>query len=236
MMTFTKQFASAPRGQPDREWAALTLLAAAVPDLVPAPVSRGPMWVTMSVVPGEPLADPVTPQQVEALGVALDTLWSVSPALVPLDIAALIERTSVGLAALRERDDVIGTAAAACDGLDWSGLLVIHDPVVAHGDPNVANYLWDGTRIRIVDFEDAGLGDRTVELANLIEHLAGRRTDWSSLIHRWPVDTARLHSARTLWAAFWLGLIGPGGPSFVRNPPGTAEAQAERVLGLIAPR
>jgi thiamine kinase-like enzyme len=36
--------------------------------------------------------------------------------------------------------------------------------VVAHGDPNLANYLWDGTRVRIVDFEDAGRGDRTVEL------------------------------------------------------------------------
>lgn len=235
-MTFTKHFTSAPRGEPDREWAALTLLAAAVPDLVPTPASRGPLWVTMSVIPGEPLTDPATPEQVEALGVALDRLWSVSPSLLPIDIAALIERTSVALTALRERSDVIGEAAAACTALDWSSLLVIHDPVVAHGDPNVANYLWDGTRIRIVDFEDAGLGDRTVELANLIKHLAGRRTDWSSLIHRWPVDTARLHTARTLWAAFWLGLIGPGGPSASRNPPGTAEAQAARVLGLIAGR
>ncbi|MET7281808.1 aminoglycoside phosphotransferase family protein [Kribbella sp. NPDC005582] len=235
-MTFTKRFTSAPRGEPDREWAALTLLAAVVPDLVPTPVSRGPLWVTMSVVPGEPLTDPATPEQVSALGVALDMLWSVEPVLDPIDVGALIARTTAGLAALRERDDVIGAAAAACTQLDWSRLLTIEDPVVAHGDPNVANYLWDGTRIRIVDFEDAGLGDRTLELANLIEHLAGRRTDWAPLVCRWRVDADRLLAARTLWAAFWLGLIGPGGPSASRNPPGTAEAQAQRVLGLIARR
>ncbi|MFC9687205.1 phosphotransferase family protein [Kribbella sp. NPDC056951] len=243
-MTFTKQFASAPRGEPDREWAALTLLAAAVPDLVPTPLSRGPLWVTMSRVPGKPLTDPATPQQVEAVSVALERLWSVgipalgrsAPVLAPLDYTALIDRTLTALVPLRERTDVIGRAAVASAGLDWSGLLVIHDPVVAHGDPNLANYLWDGTCLRIVDFEDAGLGDRTMELANLLEHLAGRRTDWTPLLSRWPVDPARLQTARTLWAAFWLGLIGPGGPSASRNPPGTAEAQAQRLLDLIAPQ
>ncbi|WP_405063398.1 aminoglycoside phosphotransferase family protein [Kribbella sp. NBC_01505] len=230
----TKRYTSWDRGEPDREWAALELLADAVPDLVPTPLARGPLWVTMSVIPGEPLTDPATPAQVSALGVALDTLWSVTPTLVPLDLSALVERTYAALDPLRARDDVIGRAAAACAELDWSSLLTVHDPVVAHGDPNLANYLWDGTTLRIVDFEDAGLGDRTVELANLLEHLAGRRTDWTPLLHRWPVDPSRLLTARTLWAAFWLGLIGPGGPSASRNPPGTAEAQAERLLGLIA--
>ncbi|MFF1822086.1 phosphotransferase family protein [Kribbella sp. NPDC058245] len=232
----TKRYTSWSRGEPDREWAALTLLANAVPDLVPTPVSRGPQWVSMSVIPGEPLADPATPEQVDALGDALDTLWSVEPTLAPLDVAALIERTFRALAPLSERDDVIGAAATACAGLDWSSLLTIQDPVIAHGDPNLANYLYDGTSLRIVDFEDSGLGDRTMELATLLEHLAGRRTDWTPLLHRWPVDPERLGVARTLWAAFWLGLIGPGGPSASRNPPGTAESQAERVLGLIARR
>ncbi|WP_165956733.1 aminoglycoside phosphotransferase family protein [Kribbella antibiotica] len=235
MTTFTKRFTSAPRGEPDREWAALTLLAAAVPDLVPAPLSRGALWVTMSVIPGGPLADPATPEQVEALGDVLDSLWSVKPAaLLPMDIPALIGRTLKALVPLRERDDVIGRAAESAADLDWSSLLTVQDPVVAHGDPNLANYLWDGTTMRIVDFEDAGLGDRAMELANLLEHLAGRRTDWSPLLDRWPADPVRLQTARTLWAAFWLGLIGPGGPSANVNPPGTAEAQAERLLRLIA--
>jgi len=234
-VTFTKHFRTWSRGEPDREWNALTLLSTAVPDLVPTPLSRGPLWVSMSVLPGEPLSDPLTSEQVVALGDALDTLWSVSPALDPVDMAALIERTNAGLAVLRERTDVIGAAAAAC-ALDWSSLLMIQDPVVAHGDPNLTNYLWDGERVRIIDFEDSGLGDRTVELANLLEHLAGRRTDWTPLLHRWPVDSERLQVARTLWAGFWLTLIGPGGPSADRNPPGTAEAQAERVLRLIARR
>ena len=31
--------------------------------------------------------------------------------------------------------------------------------VLGHRDPNLANYLWDGHRIRIVDFEDARVSD-----------------------------------------------------------------------------
>jgi hypothetical protein len=33
---------------------------------------------------------------------------------------------------------------------------------------------------------------------------------------------------------FWLHLLLPGGPAERRNPPGTAERQAERVLGLLS--
>ncbi|MFC6157756.1 phosphotransferase [Kribbella jiaozuonensis] len=99
---------------------------------------------------------------------------------------------------------------------------------------HLTNYLWDGARIRIIDFEDAGLGDRTVKLANLVEHLSGRETDWTPLVRRFAPDPERFRAARCLWAGFWLTLIGPGGPSAHRNPPGTAEAQAERVLRLVA--
>ena len=41
--------------------------------------------------------------------------------------------------------------------------------VLAQGDGNIANFLWDGDRCRLVDFED---GDQAFEIANLVEHLS----------------------------------------------------------------
>jgi aminoglycoside phosphotransferase (APT) family kinase protein len=188
----------------------------------------------MTVLPGEPLSGSLTPAQRDALGDALSTLWSIdSHDLPPIDVPALVDRTRTALASLRTGTGVIADAAAV-----WlehpPALTDLQDPVVAHGDPNLTNYLWDGTRIRIVDFEDAGRGDRTLELANLVEHLSSRATDWSPVVRRFNPDPERFHQARCLWAAFWLTLIGPGGPSADRNPPGTAEAQARRVLKLTA--
>jgi len=238
----TKRYTSWPRDEPGREWAALTLLSQHAPDLVPVPLDRASdpePWLTMTVVPGDPLGDPLAGEQLDALGHALGRLWSIPPDdLPPIDIPALIERTSGSLAVLRGGQGVIADAAAAA--ADWletaaDALTAVQDPVVGHGDPNLTNYLWDGSRIRIVDFEDAGRGDLTLELANLVEHLSSRSTDWSALVSRFAVDPDRFRAARSLWAAFWLTLIGPGGPSAARNPPGTAEAQAERVVSLLRP-
>ncbi|WP_328525097.1 aminoglycoside phosphotransferase family protein [Kribbella sp. NBC_00359] len=238
----TKRYTSWSRDEPGREFAALTLLSQHAPSLAPIPLNRsqpdspGP-WVSMSVLPGQPLSGALTPAQLDALGDALTTLWSVDPhGLAPIDAPALVDRTRTALAPLRTGAGVIaGAATAAAVWLDSFAGFDMRDPVVGHGDPNLANYLWDGSRIRIVDFEDAGVGDRTVELANLVEHLSGRATDWGSVVRRFDVDPDRLREARCLWAAFWLTLIGPGGPSADRNPPGTAEAQGRRVLGLLRP-
>jgi aminoglycoside phosphotransferase (APT) family kinase protein len=236
--TVTKHYTSWPRAEPAREWAALTLLSGAAPDLVPAPLtlSTDPTpWITMTVVPGQPLSGRLTPAQLTAFGAALETLWSVPPAgLAPIELTQVVDRTRTGLTVLCDQGGVVAEAAAAWLDDELPDLSDVQDPVVAHGDPNLANYLWDGERVRIVDFEDAGLGDRTVELANLVEHLAGRDTDWDPLVRRFCADPERFHAARCLWAGFWLTLIGPGGPSADRNPAGTAEAQARRVLRLVA--
>ncbi len=41
-----------------------------------------------------------------------------------------------------------------------------HDPVPCHNDLLAANFIWDGLRVRIVDWEYAGMGDRYFDLAN----------------------------------------------------------------------
>ena len=74
-----KRFRSAGRGEPVREWTALSLLDRFVPGLAPAPVSAHldsdfPL-VTMSLLPGTELsAAPVTPAQAYALAEALERL------------------------------------------------------------------------------------------------------------------------------------------------------------------
>jgi len=234
--TLTKHYTSWSRDEPTREWTALALLSRTTPGLTPIPLalSTGDApWITMTLVPGHPLQPPLT--RTTAVGDALETLWSAPyDGLQQIDLQALVDRTRTGLTALGDTAGVIGQAARTWLDNEPPDLTVVQDPVVAHGDPNLTNYLWDGTRVRIVDFEDAGLGDRAVELANLVEHLSWRQTDPSPLILRFEVDPQRFHQARILWAGFWLMLIGPGGPSAHRNPPGTAEAQARRILRLAA--
>jgi thiamine kinase-like enzyme len=102
--------------------------------------------------------------------------------------------------------------------------------VLGHRDPNRDNYLWDGRRIRIVDFEDAGLSDPATELALLVEHLSWRDTDCGPLLKMVPVDERRFLAARRLWAMFWLGLVLPGSGSSRRRPADVADDQARRVL------
>jgi aminoglycoside phosphotransferase (APT) family kinase protein len=187
----------------------------------------------MTRVPGRSLTAPVTLTQLTCLGDALEVLWSVpSETLEPIDLPALVDRTRTGLTALRRVDGIIGRAATSWLKNEPADVTGVQEPVLAHGDPNLTNYLWDGARVRIVDFEDAGAGDRAVELANLVEHLSWRGVDTTQLVRRFAVDPQRYEAARTLWAGFWLTLIAPGGPSAHRNPPGTAEAQAARVLTL----
>jgi thiamine kinase-like enzyme len=106
-------------------------------------------------------------------------------------------------------------------------------------DLNPANVLWDGTTCRLVDFEDAGLTDPAYELADHVEHLAGRLTgvfDPRALVQAVGFsdqDRMRLRAYRPLWAAFWMVMLLPGNRGFRRNPPGTTEAQATHLLSLL---
>jgi len=81
-----KRLRSARRGEPVREWTALSLLDRLAPGLAPAPVSADldsdfPA-VTMSLLPGAELsAAPVMPAQARALAEALERLWRSVPSV-----------------------------------------------------------------------------------------------------------------------------------------------------------
>ncbi|WP_412538299.1 aminoglycoside phosphotransferase family protein [Longispora sp. K20-0274] len=243
----TKRYTSWRRGEHRREWAALHRIHAHAPDLVPRPLTADldadPPVITMSLLPGSPLGNgPLTSAQLDALETALRALWSVPAAdLAPrrpasdADVAygrellTSVPRPTGGTPAL-----AYDAALAWWDGPDLDRFRAPHpEPVIGHGDPNLPNYLWDGARIRIVDFEDAGRSDVALELGALAEHLSARDTDWEGFCGRFDVDAGRLLAARRLWAAFWLHMLVPGGRSAHRNPPEVCEAQAARVLDLL---
>jgi aminoglycoside phosphotransferase (APT) family kinase protein len=242
--TLTKTYVDWSRGEPVAEWHTLTRVSAFAPDLVPRPVAADlgatPPTVTMTRVPGTPLSGALTRPQRSALATALATLWSVP-------VGDIARRRLVDFTPVREALATVTAVpvpvkracAAAVAWLDGPEPAVLDAesgrPVIGHGDPNLTNYLWDGHRIRIVDFEDASRSDVATELALLLEHLSSRDTDWSDVLAAFPTDAARLRAARRRWSIFWLYLLRPDGPAARRNPLSALTAQATRVLDLLGP-
>ncbi|NUT23358.1 MAG: phosphotransferase [Hamadaea sp.] len=238
-----KRYASWDRGEHVREWTVLSEVARSVPDLVPRLIESGvdddPPWLSMTVLPGEPMSGPLDDVRLAALEVALRRLWSVPVGSLPLrrfDPAYCCEEVRHRLVGAPRPVGIAGEAYDVALGLRP---LPASPPgtalVVGHGDPNLANYLWDGVRVRVVDFEDAGSSDVAYELATLVEHLSARDVDAELFCARFVdlgVDGDRLLLARMWWAAFWLHLLLPGGPAARRNPPGALEVQAARLLAL----
>lgn len=257
--TVTKTFRSWDRGEPDREWDALTLLADRAPGLAPDPLERcevdGRPAVVMTRLPGTPLADgPLTAAQTESMGAALRRLHAVE--LGPGD--AWPERvngrsgfrSAVGdwlavepdTGPCRDRALVVEAVAAARDWVARPEPPPPGERIPAAADGNLANFLWDGVRCRIVDFEDSGTSDRAFEVADAVEHLTFRADghgDPRVLVEAagLPDDQwTRCHDDRRTFACFWLWMLLPGGPGFDRNPPGSVEAQARHLLALLADR
>jgi aminoglycoside phosphotransferase len=251
-----KKFRSADRDEPAREWAALKLLAKHASGLAPAPVradlDAAPATIEMTWLPGTELGGPtLTPAQTQALAAALDRLWSCvpsprgHPATAPNADRLTAKVRSMLTAGLAMGNDpaVTRACATAAAWLD-SGALNRPYPggtsVLGQGDPCLANFIWDGTLIRIVDFEDSGPSDRAFELAILTEHISAwsdarlNADDFLALFDLTGAEAARVHVFRCLAALFWLTLLRPGGPASARNPPGTLQRQAARLLILLS--
>jgi aminoglycoside phosphotransferase (APT) family kinase protein len=253
-----KRFRPEDSGKCEREWRALTLLSAHAPGLAPVPQSvdlaaEEPV-VVMSRLPGEPLrGESLSDQQLKALAAAVNEVHAAVPADVLAEVPVrpgrqhrLIARIRSWTPHLRPRiSDAIGEAMD--QGLTWlarSGMEHVGRPDVpmafGPGDGNLANYLWDGTRVRVVDFEDSGLSDRPFELAEITEHVAswvGPPLDVEAFLDLFDLDSAervRLLECRRLLALVWLFLLSFDAPRRPRNPPGTAERQAVRLSTLLA--
>jgi thiamine kinase-like enzyme len=105
--------------------------------------------------------------------------------------------------------------------------------VLGHGDADLANFLWDGELVRIVDFDGAGISDRAFELAMLVEHVSAWRDgglDADEFIDDFDLslpERARLADWRRMAALSWLLRLRSRGDSAV------LQSQAERLLALL---
>lgn len=263
-LTFTatevrKRYVSWHDGEAEREWGCLTLLAAYAAGVAPRPLRRetydgGPV-VVMERLPGESLGHaPLTREQTSSLGRSLRQLYDVP--VESIRAANIGERRygpttqhqmlrewlsdSYDLAECRDPGLVAEGVKAALTWLTRSDSLP-EPQLVALGiaDLNPANILWDGETCRLVDFEDGGLTDPAYELADHVEHIAGRLAgifDPEALVDAVGLsqdERARMRAYRPLWAAFWLAMLLPGNSGFQRNPPGTTEAQVTHMLALL---
>ncbi|MGI5224355.1 aminoglycoside phosphotransferase family protein [Actinoallomurus sp. CA-142502] len=253
----TKRFVSAGRGEAEREWRALRLLAEHSPGLAPRPIDADlaarPPYVVMSRLAGTPLRGMTTTRRhTAAMARAIGALHEAVPRSVVAGLPPASWNPAAAVAkarALREsRPDlgadptVAGAYAAGAkwlDGLDTGRLLGIDTPVLGLADGNLANYLWDGERVRLVDFEDSGRSDRAFELAEVAEHISARTPgtfDATALLGEFDLPGAvarRVREFRRVFAYSWMLMLGPGGPARDRNPPGTLERQAGRLLDLL---
>jgi Ser/Thr protein kinase RdoA (MazF antagonist) len=137
-------------------------------------------FVTHGVVLEEGVA------QVDAMAAALGRLHHAIPSAVLDAVAQAPGNPQFAISRARDM-----AAACTADSLDpqprqayrsalawldggWaekSALANLH-PVLAQRDPNLANHLWDGREVRLVDFEKSGRGDRAGELADFVEHIS----------------------------------------------------------------
>jgi hypothetical protein len=254
----TKRFTEAGRGEPWREWRALTLLDQYAPGLAPRPVSSDlagdPPTVVMSRLSGTPLRGiDTTTDQLTAMAQAITTLHQAIPTHILNGLPPSQGSPAVAVAkarAWRNKQPDLGddplVAAAQTAGSTWLDstepdqlITTPVPPVFGLSDGNLANYLWDGRRVQLLDFEDSGRSDRAFELAEVAEHISTRTEgtfDAATLIAAFDLsasETARLRDFRRLFAYSWMIMLGPGGPFHARNPHGTLERQAIHLLDLL---
>jgi aminoglycoside phosphotransferase len=255
--TVTKTYRSWQRGEHQREWSALQLLDEHSPGLAPAPVDADldgeQPSITMSRLPGTPMdAAPLNGAGIAALAHALRRLHDAIPAgcLTALgprlwSPADAISDVGAMLAAAEYAEGAPDVVHALAIARTWFAETELEphgaeaDHVFGLADGNLANYLWDGERVRLVDFEDSGVSDRGFELADTLEHPSSfldNRVDPEALIEALDLDSLqrqRVDDFRRLFACFWLVKLLPGGSAHHRNPAGSLERCARHTTALL---
>lgn len=247
-----KRYLRTGRAEPVREWSALVLLNTHAPGLAPRPLAceTNPQTVVMSRVAGAPLDTVLTPELTLKMVDSYRTLYAVPvQPNIPVryvDPGAFVRNNIEWIEEERTRTDVRGVVRKALTASrEWhadapSGIKEIRDPVLAQGDANVDNMLWDGSRVRLIDFEGFGVGDLAFEVADLVEHVSSRLhglRDPQAVIAGFdlrPPQSLRVEQYRVVLATFWLLMVLPGNPGHGRNPESSDEIQAAHLLNLLS--
>jgi thiamine kinase-like enzyme len=172
-------------------------------------VTEPPCLVTVFIE-----ARPVPPEELRAraaeVAAALKAVHA-GPAL-PVSFSPF-QRTRDYERTARERDGTIPDAYPEVRAIaDEIEAALPYEPVPCHNDLLTANFLDDGERLRILDWEYAGMGDRYFDLANFSNHHDLSVPEMQSLIAAYfgestPGQLARVQLMRPM-AAFWEGMWG----------------------------
>jgi thiamine kinase-like enzyme len=172
-------------------------------------VTEPPCLVTVFIE-----ARPVPPEELRAraaeVAAALKAVHA-GPAL-PVSFSPF-QRTRDYERTARERDGTIPDAYPQVRAIaDEIEAALPYEPVPCHNDLLTANFLDDGERLRILDWEYAGMGDRYFDLANFSNHHDLSVPEMQSLIAAYfgestPGQLARVQLMRPM-AAFWEGMWG----------------------------
>lgn len=233
-----KKFRSFSDGEHEREWRALTLLERYSPGVAPAPIeadlSAAPPTVVMSRLAGSPLRGTcIEPDQLVSMAQTLTSMHESVPRKAAAELPPRLwnqYHASRGIRVRHERlseqvpSRVVSQAVAA--GMRWfqqSGLETAGEPdappIFGQADGNLANFLWDGTQVRVVDFEDSGRSDRAYELADVVEHVSvwvDSEFDIARFLGFFDLAGAeafRLRECRRLFSLLWLLVLALEDPS-----------------------
>jgi Ser/Thr protein kinase RdoA (MazF antagonist) len=252
-----KRYRSWDLGEPEREWRALELLDEHAPGLAASPVradlEAAPPTVVMSRLDGVPLEGAVGAEPGRALAEAIAWLQEAIPRRVLLEVppraghpVELLRQVRMWCSKIQrpEGDPLLVEAfTAAIRWVDSSDLEDVlgrpGTPVFGSGDGNLANYLWDGTQVRLVDFEYSGRSDRAYELAEVVEHISVWEHSTIGLepvlkrIELTSVEAVRLRDCRRLLALFWLLRVLTGRKDLSGRSSGALPGQAMRLLELL---
>jgi Ser/Thr protein kinase RdoA (MazF antagonist) len=87
--------------------------------------------------------------------------------------------------------------------------------IFSRGDSNLLNWLWDGTNIRVVDYEFAGYSDLAFDCADLTEHISSRQAGlddqaWAEIVCLAGLsrrDQLRFDAAQRTCSLRWLAVL-----------------------------
>lgn len=239
----TKTYRGWGRDQHLREWSALNRLAVDAPGPAPAPVGAlldaRPPSITMTMIPGQPIAGRWTDHQISLLADVLRRLWQVSSdGLPPIDMHQPDYWRQLAAGATPPVSGIVRDAYELV--VDWLGgaeldavLAGAHRQILGQGDPQPGNLLWDGEAIRLVDFEDSGASDVCFDLANFAEHIGTRGTGLHHVAELIQHDSWRYRRCRRLLASFWFFRMLPDLTGARRSRTVTLHDQAVRLVGLF---
>jgi thiamine kinase-like enzyme len=111
--------------------------------------------------------------------------------------------------------------------------------VFVRGDPNLANCLWDGREVRLIDFEYSGWGERAFDLADLTEHVQSRNTPdetRDAFVAGFGLtagEWGRFRASQRLMACFWVLRLWPREDGEDAGKRERFGAQVVRLRGLV---